>query len=46
VKEVFHHAVSHRLILRDPDLSADEVINAVLSSVPVERKRRIRRDEA
>ena len=43
VKEVFHHAVSHRLILRDPDLSADEIIDTVLQSVPVERKRRTSR---
>ncbi len=42
VKEVFHVAVSHRLILRDPDMSANEIIDSVLSSVPVEQKRRKR----
>ena len=40
VKEVFHHAVSHRLVLRDPDMSAHEIIDTVLSNVPIERRRR------
>jgi MoxR-like ATPase len=44
VKEVFHSAVSHRLILRDPDMSANEIIDSVLSSVPVEQRRRRRSD--
>jgi MoxR-like ATPase len=42
VKEVFHTAVDHRLILRDPDMSANEIIDSVLSSVPVEKKHRRR----
>lgn len=45
VKEVFHHAVSHRLMLRDPDMSANEIIDTVLSSVPVEARRRRRASE-
>lgn len=40
VKEVFHNAVSHRLIMRDPDMAPKEVIDDILSSVPVDLKRR------
>ena len=39
VKEVFHNAVSHRLIMRDPDMAPDEVIDSILSTVPVEPRR-------
>ena len=42
VKEVFHTAVSHRLIMRDPDMPAGEVIDTVLRTIPVEQKRRRR----
>ena len=42
VKEVFYNAVAHRLILRDPDMSAHEIIDSVLASVPVEKKHRRR----
>ncbi len=38
VKEVFHNAVSHRLIMRDPDMSPKSVIDSILDTVPVERK--------
>ena len=40
VKEVFHNAVSHRLIMRDPDMAPKQVIDDILSSVPVDLKRR------
>ena len=39
VKEVFHAAVSHRLIMRDPDLPPGSVIDAILDTVPVEPRR-------
>ena len=36
VKEVFHNAVSHRLIMRDPDMPPNSVIDSILDTVPVE----------
>ncbi len=39
VKEVFHNAVTHRLIMRDPEMPAEDVIDSVLKNVPVEPKR-------
>jgi MoxR-like ATPase len=36
VKEVFHNAVSHRLIMRDPDMAPNSVIDSILDTVPVE----------
>lgn len=39
VKEVFHTAVAHRLIMRDPDMSPREVLDSILSTVPVEKRR-------
>ncbi len=39
VKEVFHNAVSHRLIMRDPDMTPNSVIDSILSTVPVEPRR-------
>jgi MoxR-like ATPase len=38
VKEVFHNAVSHRLIMRDPDMQPESVIESILDTVPVEPK--------
>lgn len=40
VKEVFHTAVAHRLIMRDPDMSPGDVISSILDSVPVEGGKR------
>jgi MoxR-like ATPase len=39
VKEVFYNAVSHRLIMRDPDLAPNGVIDSILNTVPVEPRR-------
>lgn len=39
VKEVFHNAVSHRLIMRDPDMAPNAVIDSILDTVPVEPRR-------
>ncbi|MBN1686204.1 MAG: MoxR family ATPase [Spirochaetales bacterium] len=36
VKEVFHNAVSHRLIMKDPDMAPQSVIDSILETVPVE----------
>ena len=36
VKEVFHNAVSHRLLMRDPDMAPKSVVDSVLDAVPVE----------
>ena len=36
VKEVFHNAVSHRLIMRDPETPPQSVIDSILDTVPVE----------
>lgn len=36
VKEVFYNAVSHRLIMRDPDMPPNSVIDSILDTVPVE----------
>ena len=38
VKEVFHNTVSHRLIMRDPDMPPKSVIDSILDTVPVEPK--------
>jgi len=36
VKEVFHNSVSHRLIMRDPDMAPKPVIDSILNTVAVE----------
>ena len=38
VKEVFHNAVSHRLIMRDPETPPKSVVDSILDTVPVEPK--------
>ena len=40
VKEVFHVAVAHRLIMRDPDMDPNTIITSIMNSVPVEASRR------
>jgi len=40
VKEIFPTAISHRLIMRDPSLSAEHVVRSILDSVPVDFPRR------
>jgi MoxR-like ATPase len=36
IKEVFHNSVSHRLIMRDPDMAPKPVVDSILNTVPVE----------
>ncbi len=43
VKEIFPTAVSHRLIMRDPSLSAEQTTKAILDMVPVDVARRAKR---
>lgn len=40
VKEIFPTAVTHRLIMRDPSLSAEQVIQSILDTVPADFSRR------
>jgi MoxR-like ATPase len=40
IKEILPSAVSHRLIMRDPSISADQVVRSILDSVPVDFARR------
>ncbi len=40
VKEIFPVAVTHRLIMRDPSLSAEQVVRSILDSVPVDFRRK------
>jgi MoxR-like ATPase len=40
VKEIFLTAVSHRLLMRDPDQPAMPVLEAIMDSVPVESKKK------
>ncbi|HUV06551.1 MAG TPA: MoxR family ATPase [Spirochaetia bacterium] len=42
VKEIFLTAVSHRLVMQDPDQSPNQVLEAILKSVPVEVSERKR----
>lgn len=43
VKEIFPTAIAHRLVMRDPSLSAEHVSRSILDMVPVDIARRGRR---
>lgn len=43
VKELFLPAVAHRVVMKDPAQSNDELLEEILESVPVEPKRRVAR---
>lgn len=36
VKEIFTTVVTHRLVMKDPDVSAQEILETILASVPVD----------
>ncbi len=40
VKEVFHTAVSHRIIMKDPSQDTESVLESILKSVPVDLSRK------
>ncbi|HUX20357.1 MAG TPA: MoxR family ATPase [Spirochaetia bacterium] len=42
VKEIFPTAVTHRLIMRDPSLSAELVVRSIMETVPADFSRRMK----
>jgi MoxR-like ATPase len=39
VKEIFIHAMAHRIITRDPSISPETPLQSILNTIPVEPKR-------
>jgi MoxR-like ATPase len=46
IKEIFIHAMAHRIITRDPSIPPEAPLNVILNTVPVEPKQSFRREAA